>query len=104
MPDPKHYKNLLLTRLNLLDSRLHGIEEELDLTPNPDDEERAVERESDEVLEQLGNAGLLEIDLIKMALKRIEDGVFGICTKCEEDISEARLAAVPHAAMCRNCA
>jgi RNA polymerase-binding transcription factor DksA len=41
---------------------------------------------------------------IQAALNRIEDGTYGICDNCGEDIGEARLAAVPEATRCVNCA
>lgn len=104
MPNRQHYKKRLLDRLQALDSRLHGIEGEL-IEPSPaDDEERATEREGDEVLEQLGNAGLAEIAAIKHALTRIEDKSYGICVVCGEDISDKRLELIPHTPRCRNCA
>lgn len=37
------------------------------------------------------------------ALKRLDNGVYGECTECEEPISEKRLAAVPWAALCLSC-
>jgi DnaK suppressor protein len=37
------------------------------------------------------------------ALKRIDDGEFGICLECDEPISPKRLAAVPWAAYCLHC-
>lgn len=40
---------------------------------------------------------------IDEALRRIDEGTFGICEKCEEPISTARLEAVPHARMCIEC-
>ena len=40
---------------------------------------------------------------IDEALRRIDDGDFGICSKCEKPISPARLEAVPHARMCIEC-
>ena len=43
----------LRTRLAELDARLHGTEAELDC---PEDEERATEREVDEVQEDLGRS------------------------------------------------
>jgi DnaK suppressor protein len=39
----------------------------------------------------------------RAALGRIEDGSFGICQECEEDIHPKRLAAVPWAAFCIRC-
>ncbi len=104
MLDANHYETVLRARLAELDERLHDVEDALDERPNPDAEERATERESDEMLESLGTAGLAEIRMIEAALKRIEDGTFGICVNCGEAISAERLDAVPHAPRCRNCA
>ena len=104
MKDASKYETLLRGRLSELNSRLSGVEAELDQPANADSEERASEREGDEVLEGLGTAGLSEIRMIQAALRRIEDGTFGDCVACGEPISEARLNAVPHAARCKNCA
>mgnify|MGYP006274161169 CR=1 FL=1 len=84
--------------------RLEGIEHDLDETPNPDAEERATEREGDEVLEDLGQAGLTEMRMIEAALKRVEEGEYGFCMRCGEPISRARLDIVPQTPYCRNCA
>ncbi len=43
------------------------------------------------------------IGKIKDALSRIEDGTFGICEECGEDISEARLKARPVTTRCIDC-
>jgi DnaK suppressor protein len=40
---------------------------------------------------------------VRAGLRRIEDGSFGVCLHCEEDISPKRLAAVPWAAFCIQC-
>ena len=40
---------------------------------------------------------------VRSALRRIEDGNYGICLHCEEDISPKRLAAVPWAPYCIQC-
>jgi len=39
----------------------------------------------------------------RAALGRIQDGSFGICQRCDEDIHPKRLAAVPWAAFCIQC-
>ena len=43
------------------------------------------------------------IKKIKMALDRIEDNTFGVCEKCDEDISLARLKARPVTTQCIDC-
>lgn len=40
---------------------------------------------------------------VRSALRRMEDGSFGICLHCEEEISPKRLAAVPWAPFCIQC-
>ena len=43
---------------------------------------------------------LLELD---DALKKIEDGAFGICEDCKSLIAKTRLKAVPYARLCVKC-
>ena len=102
--DVRKYETRLRKRLGELNARLAGVEQALDQPADPDSEERAVEREGDEVLEGLGQAGLMEIRMIEAALARIADGTYGECVACGEAIAAERLDAVPHAARCRNCA
>ena len=40
---------------------------------------------------------------VQSALRRMEDGSYGTCLHCEEDISPKRLEAVPWAAYCIRC-
>src|SRR6201981_3289854 len=40
---------------------------------------------------------------VRSALRRIEDGSFGVCLHCEEEISPKRGAAVPWTALCIQC-
>lgn len=37
------------------------------------------------------------------ALKRIDDGTYGVCQECAKPISNSRLKAVPHATLCIEC-
>ena len=53
--------------------------------------------------------GKLALDLyrhvpgVEEALSRIDEGSFGVCLHCEEDISPKRLAAVPWTPFCISC-
>ena len=94
----------LRARLAELDHHLHEIEDALDEPVDQDVEERAVERELDEVLEGIGNVELQEVQMINAALQRVADGEYGICVKCGDRIAEERLDAVPATPMCRRCA
>ena len=40
---------------------------------------------------------------VRAALRRIEEGSFGICQQCDEEIHPKRLAAVPWAQFCTRC-
>ncbi|KPN62078.1 transcriptional regulator, TraR/DksA family [Aliiroseovarius crassostreae] len=104
MTDAAKYRKILEDRLKELDVRLHEIEDELDSHQSKDWEELAVEREEDEVLEGLGTSGQEEIAKIRAALVRIDEGEYGVCVKCGDDIPEARLALVPFTPFCPKCA
>lgn len=104
MKDPAKMEATLRNRLAELEARLVGIEAELDSHSSKDWEELAVEREEDEVLEGMGQSGLAEIEKIRAALGRIEDGSYGSCVRCGEPISEERLDVLPATPFCRNCA
>lgn len=104
MPDLNHFKKLITTRLEELDVRIHDVDHELGEPKSADLNEQAIDIEDDEVLESLGAAAQKEVSLLKLALKRIEAGSYGVCAKCEEPISTARLEAVPYAPLCKRCA
>ncbi len=57
--------------------------------------------------QNINNAIVQELEVrlkhIKDALKRIEDGSYGICTKCNSAIEPARLDANPAADTCISC-
>ncbi len=104
MVDVAHFEAVLKSRLEELGHRLEDVEHQLDEPMPQDFEERASDREGDEVLEELGHAGEMEIKMILAALKRIQAGEYGICASCGEEIATQRLEVVPHAPLCQSCA
>jgi len=40
---------------------------------------------------------------VERALRRLEEGEYGLCAECDEDIGLARLKARPETAFCINC-
>jgi DnaK suppressor protein len=52
---------------------------------------------------RLRNREMLLIKKVDEALKRIDDGTFGICESCEGDIEIKRLEARPTATLCIAC-
>lgn len=91
-----------------------------DLTTNVSEEERegrdavtieakdfgdmATEAYGQEMSFAISDAGRRSLKEVDEALLRIQEGTFGNCTRCQKPIDEARLEAVPHAAMCITCA
>jgi len=104
MIDLKKVKADLEQQLRELDERAHEIDEDLSETPDRNWSEQAIEAEDDEVLEEVGAITLIEIGQIKTALAKIEDGTYGVCDGCGEDIPEKRLEALPYASRCIKCA
>jgi len=43
------------------------------------------------------------LNKINEALSRLEDGSYGNCYECGEEIAEARLRALPFAVRCKSC-
>jgi len=91
-------------KLAELQSRLASIKKDVTQSHSGDSAEQAQERENDEVVDAIGNETAQSIRVIQAALNRIEDGTYGVCDSCGKEISEARLAAVPEATRCVDCA
>jgi DnaK suppressor protein len=103
--DVEYFKELLTKSLEELLE--HAKDTVSDITAPkenlPDTTDRAsFESDRDVMLLIRGREGKL-IKKIKMALDRIEDNTFGVCEKCGEDISVARLKARPVATQCIDC-
>jgi RNA polymerase-binding protein DksA len=104
MPDVSRAKARLESALAEMEGRLTNIARDLDEPPNPDWDEFAIEQEDDEALEHQGALVEKEIASVKRALGRIEDGTYGTCVRCGEQIAPDRLEARPEAALCIDCA
>lgn len=91
-------------RLVALQGRLASIKKDVTQAHSGDSAEQAQERENDEVVDAIGNETALSIGVIQSALERIENGSYGACENCGEDISRPRLEAVPEATRCVSCA
>ncbi len=104
MTDVAKYRGVLEARMAELKALMQEIDKELDSHQSKDWEELAVERENDEVLERRGTDAQAEIAKIKAAITRMEEGEFGFCVECGDEIAEDRLAVVPYTPFCRKCA
>jgi DnaK suppressor protein len=97
-------KARLEAQLAELEDRLSRLDRDLSEPPDPDSSERAVQMEDDEALEGQAQVVSNDIASVRRALERIEDGSYGQCVKCGEEIAEGRLEARPEAALCITCA
>jgi DnaK suppressor protein len=48
-------------------------------------------------------ANAKELERIELALRRIKEGTYGICSRCTQPISPRRLQAIPWAECCVEC-
>ena len=113
-PDPlAAARDLLAAERATTLERLAGLEREFDGiveasgSANADDEHDpegatiAFEREHVAALRDRARDHLAEIDV---ALRKLDDGGYGICERCGQPIAPGRLAARPTATMCVACA
>ena len=107
MSDVKKMRKHLEEQLEVLEKRLQKIEANRSRRNNAleqDWEEQAAIRQNDEVLDGLEQEGTQQIEAVRTALRRIDEGTYGTCEECEQPIAEARLKALPHATLCIQCA
>ncbi len=87
-----------------LTTRLERITANLRRGYDADSKERAKELEDSEVVDALGNEAREEIVKVSAALKRMDEGEYGVCNECGADIDRGRLGAHPYARKCIDCA
>ena len=99
-------ETLLSLRAELLErvERTHHHLHERDTPVSANYAEQSVEMENQELVMNLDAEGLSEINDINAALKRLDDGTYGICQNCGYEINPDRLDAIPQAALCIKCA
>lgn len=104
MPQTAAAKARLEAQLAELEGRQERIKENLDEPLSRASDDRAIEMEDD--LSLAGQALLIEHEIasVQRALKRIEQGTYGECVRCGEQIAAKRLDARPEAALCFDCA
>jgi DnaK suppressor protein len=103
--DVEHFKAFLTDRLEELlsqaDDTVSGMTAQKENFPDPTDR-ASLEADRNFMLRIRDRESKL-IKKIKKTLDRIENGTFGICETCGEDISEKRLKARPVTAQCIDC-
>ena len=100
-----YFKELLTERLEVLlneaEKTVTGMTNDKNTFPDPTD--RANLETDRNFLLRIRDRERKLILKIQEALARIEDGTFGICEECGEEISEERLKARPVTTLCIAC-
>lgn len=101
----QYFKELLDERLEELlteaNKTVSGMTDHKENLPDPTDR-AALESDRNFTLRIRDRERKL-IGKIKEALERIDEGTYGVCELCGEDISEARLKARPVTTLCIDC-
>ncbi len=101
----QYFKELLSERLATLlseaEKTVSGMTNDKNTFPDPAD--RANLETDRNFLLRIRDRERKLILKIKDALQRIEDGTFGICEECGEEISEERLKVRPVTTLCIEC-
>jgi DnaK suppressor protein len=97
-------KQQFTQRIIALQHRISSIHQNFADGRNADWSEQAGERENDEVLNALESEAKVEIQQLSNAITRIEQGNYGICPSCGEEIAPKRLNVQPAALKCIICA
>jgi DnaK suppressor protein len=98
-------RRMLVERRREIQEKLRAIREDV---PSHQDEVRDAEEQSVTDFVQEMDFALMEmkaqtLSRIDEALQRIDQGTYGTCAECGQDISEARLKALPFAVLCVEC-
>lgn len=99
-------KSALILKKELIAKNIEGSRESIDSLKNAEcnDDYDYAEVSSDSFKEGIiAKQQLKELNEIKDALKRIEEGKYGICEMCDEAIAIGRLRAKPFAKFCTPC-
>ena len=100
-----YFRDMLTHRLNELltegNRTLNGMSDQGDRLPDPSD--RATMESETSFTLRIRDRERHLIGKIKDALTRIENGTYGVCEECDEEISEARLKARPMTTLCIAC-
>ncbi len=103
--DTQHFKahltNWLEELLNQADHTVSGMTAQKESFPDPTD--RASLESDRNFMLRIRDREHKLIKKIKKALQRIEEGTFGVCDKCGEEITIKRLKARPVTAQCIEC-
>lgn len=100
------FKKKLLGKREELVRTINRTEQEgrsADADPTVDLADKAANSYTKEFLFGQTHTDRVTLQLVDEALRRVENGTFGLCLHCQEDMQQKRLEAVPWARHCRAC-
>ena len=77
--------------------------EEITMENTEDEGDLAIISHNKHLLSNLNQDAFFRLKLIKEAIKVLDRGHYGECVRCENEIGEKRLLAVPWATLCIRC-
>jgi len=101
-----HFGSMLEERKVQIIKNISSVENELNMIKDLElnDEGDFASASNDNMVENaIGIQQSQELKEIEAALLRINEGAYGVCDMCEEDIGNARLKVKPHAKYCIDC-
>src|SRR5204862_774769 len=104
--DLKRFKQILEEKREaLVKAARESLQEDMTLDTNdlPDEMDLASSEYLQSFTFRLRGRERVFLDKIEKALRKIEDGSFGICEECGEEISIKRLEARPETTLCIRC-
>src|SRR5271156_205289 len=101
----KYRKLLLEEKQRILNNSKNALKNELALSPDdlPDETDLAASEINQNLVFKLRDRERQLLSKIDEALSRIDDGTFGTCDECEENIEPRRLEARPMSTLCIAC-
>ncbi len=103
--DIEHFKKILANQLEKLLINTGDTVSDMTTTKEnfPDPADRATIETDRDFMLRIRNRERQLVGKIRKALLQIENGTFGICEKCQEEISFKRLEARPITTQCIDC-
>lgn len=107
-----------MSKLDLTIIREILLEEQITLAADMQNEEDKLQQQSEENpdLSDLADKRLHQeivvsrlslmnqrVTQVRAALKRLDEGKYGICARCDKDINPERLKAIPYTTFCVSC-
>ena len=97
------YRSILLKKRDELLASIRSEPEALAIVQTPDEVEFAVKTAEQDVYALTADLRSRTLREVESALIRVSRGSYGVCEACGEEISPARLKAIPWARYCVTC-